>query len=105
MCFNFITPTGSCDVDPACIPRVEYSYNNVLRNPTGDSLEMHVYSVQWQFPQFGSDGVSLTFKSRPISDLWRGYDAVGTGSIAMLENYSGNSAHSPHWEENLALGD
>lgn len=22
----------------------------------------------------------------------------------MLENYSGNSAHSPHWAENLALG-
>lgn len=30
MCFNFITPTGSCDVDPARIPRAEYYYNNVL---------------------------------------------------------------------------
>lgn len=65
---------------------------------------MHVYSVQWQFPNSGQT-VSFNFKSRPISDLWRGYDAVGAGSIAMLENYSGNSAHSPHWTENLALGD
>ena len=24
MCFNFITPIGSCDVDPALIPRAEY---------------------------------------------------------------------------------
>ena len=24
VCFNFITPTGSCDVNPALIPRAEY---------------------------------------------------------------------------------
>lgn len=65
MCFNFITPTGSCDVDPACIPRAEYSYNNVLRTlhfapkitkpyrrQFGDACILRTVAI----PQFGPDG-------------------------------------------------